>query len=71
MRTYIIYLAAGNSIRFGSNKLLYKVRGRELYRYGLDNLIKLSSNRSDCKLIVVTQYLEIISCYPELDRTMS
>lgn len=71
MRTYIIYLAAGNSIRFGSNKLLYKVRGKELNRYGLDNLIKLSSNRSDCKLIVVTQYLEIISCYPELDYIYS
>lgn len=71
MKTYIIYLAAGNSLRFGSNKLLYKVRGKELYRYGLDNLIKLTSIRNDCKLIVVTQYLEIITSYPKLNYIYS
>ena len=71
METYIIYLAAGNSLRFGSNKLLYKIGGKELYRYGLDNLIKLSSIRSDCKLIVVTQYFEIITTYPELNYIYS
>ena len=71
MKTYIIYLAAGNSIRFGSNKLLYKVRGKELYRYGLDNLIKLSSIRNDCRLIVVTQYFEIITSYPKLNYIYS
>lgn len=71
MKTYIIYLAAGNSLRFGSNKLLYKIRGKELYRYGLDNLIKLTSIRNDCKLIVVTQYLEIITSYPKLNYIYS
>ena len=59
METYIIYLAAGNSRRFGTNKLFYKINDKELYRYGLDNLIKLVSMRNDCKLIVVTQYFEI------------
>lgn len=71
MKTYIIYLAAGNSLRFGSNKLLYKIRGKELYRYGLDNLIKLTSICNDCKLIVVTQYLEIITSYPKLNYIYS
>lgn len=71
MKTYIIYLAAGNSLRFGSNKLLYKIRGKELYRYGLDNLIKLTSIRNDCKLIVVTQYFEIITSYPKLNYIYS
>lgn len=71
MTTYIIYLAAGNSHRFGLNKLLYKVNNKEIYRYGLDSLIKLISIRNDCKLIVVTQYFEIITAYPELDYIYS
>lgn len=71
MKTYIIYLAAGNSRRFGTNKLFYKINDKELYRYGLDNLIKLVSIRNDCKLIVVTQYFEITKTYPELDYVYS
>lgn len=71
MKTYIIYLAAGNSRRFGTNKLFYKINDKELYRYGLDNLIKLVSMRNDCKLIVVTQYFEITKTYPELDYVYS
>ena len=71
METYIIYLAAGNSRRFGTNKLFYKINDKELYRYGLDNLIKLASMRNDCKLIVVTQYFEITKAYPDLDYVYS
>lgn len=71
MKTYIIYLAAGNSQRFGSNKLFYKINNKELYRYGLDNLIKLTALRNDCKLIVVTQYFEIITAYPNLNYVYS
>ena len=71
METYIIYLAAGNSRRFGTNKLFYKINDKELYRYGLDNLIKLVSMRNDCKLIVVTQYFEITKAYPDLDYVYS
>lgn len=71
MKTYIIYLAAGNSRRFGANKLFYKINDKELYRYGLDNLIKLVSMRNDCKLIVVTQYFEITKAYPDLDYVYS
>lgn len=71
MKTYIIYLAAGNSRRFGSNKLLYQLNGKELYRYGLDELVKLVSYRDDCKLIVVTQHLEIIPKYSDLNYVYS
>ena len=70
METYIIYLAAGNSRRFGTNKLFYKINDKELYRYGLDNLIKLVSMRNDCKLIVVTQYFEITKAYPAAEETI-
>lgn len=71
MTTYIIYLAAGNSRRFGSNKLFHLINGKELYRYGLDSLINLINLRDDCKLIVVTQYFEIITAYPDLDYVYS
>ena len=36
--THILYLAGGNSRRFGENKLLYPLDGRPLYRHGLDAL---------------------------------
>lgn len=51
----IIYLAGGNSIRFGTNKLLYKINGRRLFEYGLTTLKKLKNTR----VIVVTQYDDI------------
>lgn len=38
MKLSLIYLAAGNSRRFGENKLLAELDGRPLYRYGLDAL---------------------------------
>lgn len=40
MRIACIYLAAGLSRRFGENKLLSKYKGRPLFNYGLDALIK-------------------------------
>ena len=56
----MIYLAAGNSRRFGTNKLLHVYRGKHLYRYGLDMLEELCYKRSDCILYVVSQYREIL-----------
>ena len=41
MKIHMIYLAAGNSRRFGSNKLLYSFRGLPLYQYGLKQLREL------------------------------
>ena len=33
MRVTILYLAAGNSRRFGENKLLYPLDGKAVYRH--------------------------------------
>lgn len=44
MKLSLIYLAAGNSRRFGENKLLAELDGRPLYRYGLDALKKAAAS---------------------------
>ena len=41
MKIHMIYLAAGNSRRFGSNKLLYDFHGMPLYQYGFNQLLEL------------------------------
>ncbi|MDE6892050.1 MAG: NTP transferase domain-containing protein, partial [Lachnospiraceae bacterium] len=56
MKIRMIYLAAGNSRRFGSNKLLYKIDGKPLFSYGLDVLIKVLEEREDTSLTVVTNF---------------
>ena len=38
---HIIYMAAGNSRRFGSNKLFYELDGKPMYRHLLDAWRKL------------------------------
>lgn len=60
MNKHIIYMAAGNSRRFGSNKLLHIYNGKPLYRHGLEMLMEFCSHRSDCSLLVVSQYEEIL-----------
>ena len=42
MRVTILYLAAGNSRRFGENKLLYPLDGKAVYRHLLDRLAQVS-----------------------------
>lgn len=59
MKVHFIYLAAGNSRRFGSNKLLYEFHGQPLYQYGLQQLLELLSTHDNYTLDVVTQYDEI------------
>ena len=57
---HLIYLAAGYSRRFGSNKLLYPVGGRPMYRHLLDRLTGIAESDSfRADLTVVTQYAEI------------
>jgi len=51
---HILYLAAGQARRFGSNKLLADYGGKPLYRHGLDALRSASRDRDDCTLNVVT-----------------
>ena len=55
-------MAAGNSRRFGSNKLLYVYEGKPLYRHGLDLLLKLKQELgAELTVTVVTQYPEILT----------
>jgi len=57
MKTYVVYMAAGNSRRFGLQKLLYSYLGKPLYRYTLDQLLQC---QKDIEIIVVTQHQQII-----------
>ena len=56
----LIFLAAGNSTRFGSNKLLYKLNGKYMYRYGLEIADALQQKGLLDTIVIVTQYEEII-----------
>ena len=38
---HIIYMAAGNSRRFGSNKLFYELDGKPMYRHLFDRLMEI------------------------------
>lgn len=65
---HIIYMAAGNSRRFGSNKLLYIWQGKMLYKHTLDMLSDIVRRRKEnvdkgdgMTLTVVTQYDSIIA----------
>ena len=58
---HVIYMAAGNSRRFGSNKLLYLYEGKPLYRHGVELLLKLKQEMGEkLTVTVVTQYAEIL-----------
>ena len=59
MHKYLIYLASGNSSRFGSNKLLATVMGLPLYRLGLQALQQAAEKIPCCTVIVVSRYPEI------------
>lgn len=62
--TALIMLAAGNSRRFGANKLLYEIDGIPMYEKTLSCLLKvqeeaLKRTGNFCPVTVVTQYREI------------
>lgn len=64
MKINLIMLAAGNSRRFGSNKLLYEVEGAPMYARILQILAGVRENICregllDAEILVVTQYEEI------------
>lgn len=59
-----IMLAAGNSRRFGANKLLYEIEGSPMYQRTLSCLFKaqkevLKKTEIFCPVTVVTQYKEV------------
>ena len=61
MKTAVIYLASGNSKRFGyENKLLKNIQTKPMYRYGLDRLIDICKEKEEFEVIVITQYQEIM-----------
>lgn len=60
---HVIYMAAGNSRRFGRNKLLVSWHGKPLYRHTLDLLLDWQqawAGRCPITITVVTQYEEIL-----------
>ncbi len=64
MRIHFILLAAGNSRRFGSNKLLSMLNGKPMYRYLTDRLNRIHADYIGEK-IVVSQYEEILDALAE------
>ena len=57
MKIAFIMLAAGNSRRFGSNKLLYEIDGKPMYQHILEKLMTVANTLES--ITVVTQYEEI------------
>ena len=51
----VVILAAGNSSRFGANKLLYSINNIPMYQYTLNLIKKLNPKQT----ILVTKYPEI------------
>ena len=66
MKYNLIYLAAGNSRRFGKNKLLTEWNDRPLYEYGLNALKEAIKDRTDCEILLVSQYSNILQAHPEV-----
>ena len=64
----LIMLAAGNSRRFGSNKLMYEVEGNTMYLRTLRQLQKAAAKMQNSRIVVVTQekYAEIIDAAKEI-----
>ncbi len=56
-----IMLAAGNSTRFGENKLLYLLDGKPVYRYMLELLYQKQKEHRLRYVVVVSQYEEILN----------
>lgn len=70
MRVNLIYMAAGNSRRFGSNKLLYELDGKPMYRHLLERLFRICGRHDGWRVFVVSQYGELLSGVRELAENM-
>lgn len=60
---HIIYMAAGNSRRFGSNKLFYELDGKPMYRHLLERLIKIKDRYNNSENTSTNKLLD----YDEMD----
>lgn len=60
---HIIYMAAGNSRRFGSNKLFYELDGKPMYRHLLDRLIEIKDRYNNSESTSANKPLD----YDEMD----
>lgn len=55
---HIIYMAAGNSRRFGSNKLFYELDGKPMYRHLLERLIEIKDRYNNLENIRTNKCLD-------------
>lgn len=55
---HIIYMAAGNSRRFGSNKLFYELDGKPMYRHLLECLIKIKDRYNNLENTEINKRLD-------------
>lgn len=53
-------MAAGNSTRYGSNKMYADIGSKKMYMHTLDILLEYVSKKENTSLVVVTQYDEIM-----------
>lgn len=60
---HIIYMAAGNSRRFGSNKLFYELDGKPMYRHLLERLIEIKDRYNNSENTSANKPLD----YDEMD----
>lgn len=67
MRLAIVMLAAGNSCRFGTNKLMYKINGRSMYLWTLEKVRRAAAVIPESEIVVVTQYDEIAKTVIEMN----
>lgn len=70
MKTRLILLAAGNSRRFGSNKLLYEIQGKPMYTYAIKIMRELLLNDQNRELYVVTPYEAIVKAVAEMNQDL-
>ena len=68
---HIIYMAAGNSRRFGSNKLFYELDGKPMYRHLLDRLAEIKNRYNKSKSDSQTIDITVVTRYPDSEKGIS
>ena len=66
MKIRCVYLAAGNSRRFGKNKLFHMVGQNPMYLHLLDRLAAVAERHKELEIVVVSQYEELLQEAPGL-----